>query len=260
MFVWRLWHNWISLDDILQKKLGIQLASKCQCCNKEETINHVFLNGKCAKEVCNHFCLRMGFPFMSCSHPRSIFMMWISNRHVRPGSLFAVVPLLIFWFLWNGRNKSKYNEGGVTRNHLGKVAWGFYEYYEACSILEAELKAVETRLRLCWQTNINKLWVEIDSKAAMLLCTQKDKGPWEVQYTLESIHQYTSKMDIQFTFTWREGNKVADWFANKGYIEKRFNLLQGNELHGIIRGLIRMDKMNMASIRMLKGGLEEGGR
>ncbi|KAL2526791.1 Ribonuclease H-like superfamily protein [Abeliophyllum distichum] len=178
----------------------------------------------------------MGISFMICSHPRSIFMIWITNKHARPGSLFAVVPLLIFWFLWNGRNNSKYNEvklkatriikkihymlesllkagiltqatrklpspvavtlrkpkegwiklntdgalkdyglaaGGVTRNHLGEVSWGFYEYYEACSILEAELKAVETGLHLCWQTNINKVWVEVDSKAAMLLRTQK---------------------------------------------------------------------------------------
>ncbi|KAL2462164.1 Uncharacterized protein Adt_45584 [Abeliophyllum distichum] len=115
-------------------------------------------------------------------------------------------------------------------------------------------------LRLCWQNNINKVWVEVDSKAAMLLCIQKDKGPWKVQYTLESIHQYASKMDIQFSHIWREGNKIADWFANKGYNEKCFKLLQGDELHGVVRGLIRMDKMNMASIRMSKGGLDEGVR
>ncbi|KAL2471635.1 RNase H domain-containing protein [Abeliophyllum distichum] len=150
--------------------------------------------------------------------------------------------------------------GGVTQNQLGEVAWGFYEYYGKCSILEAKLKAVETGLRLCWQSNFNKVWVEVDSKAAMLLCIQKDKGPWEVQYTLESIHQYTSKMDIHFSHIWREGNKVVDWFANKGYIEKCFNLLQANELHGLIRGLIRMDKMNMASIRMMKEAQEEEGR
>ncbi|KAL2505586.1 RNase H domain-containing protein [Abeliophyllum distichum] len=149
---------------------------------------------------------------------------------------------------------------GVTRNHLGDVSWGFYDYYGECSILEVEFKAVEMGLRLCWQSNFNKVWVEVDSKAAMLLCIQKDKGPLEVQYTLESIHHYTSKMDIHFSHIWREGNKVADWFANKGYMEKYFKWLQANELHGIIRGLIRIDKMNMASIRMMKEAQEEGGR
>ncbi|KAL2471632.1 Uncharacterized protein Adt_39768 [Abeliophyllum distichum] len=84
------------VDDILQKKLGIQLASKCQCCNKEETINHVFLNGKCAKEVWNHYSLNMGIPLTNCPHPITIFMMWISNRLAKPRSLIAAVPLLNF--------------------------------------------------------------------------------------------------------------------------------------------------------------------
>ncbi|KAL2506936.1 Uncharacterized protein Adt_22557 [Abeliophyllum distichum] len=98
----------------------------------------------------------------------------------------------------------------VIRNHLGEVSWGFYDFYGTCSILEAELKAVATGLRLCWQKNINKVWVEVDSKAAMLLCIQQDKGPWEVQYILESIHQSVNKMETQFSHIWREGNKVAD--------------------------------------------------
>ncbi|KAL2457503.1 Uncharacterized protein Adt_46351 [Abeliophyllum distichum] len=142
--------------------------------------------------------------------------------------------------------------GGVIRNQLGKISWGFYDFYGTCSILEAELKAVATGLRLCWQKNINKVWVEVDSKAAMLLCIQQDKGPWEVQYILESIHQSVNKMETQFSHIWREGNKVADWFANRGYNEKCFKMLQGSELQGVVRGLIRMDKMSMASIRLVE--------
>ncbi|KAL2479600.1 RNase H domain-containing protein [Abeliophyllum distichum] len=225
-------------------------------------MNHVFLNGKCAKEVYDHFCLRLCIPYMKCSHPRSMFMRWITNKHARPGSIFATVTLLIFWFLWNGRNNFNYNdvkmkairiikrihymlesllkariliqaarkipspvaitwrkpkegwfklntddalkdcgqvaEGGVIRNHLGEVSWGFYDFYGTCSILEAELKAVETGLRLCWQNDFNKVWVEVDSIAGMFLCIQKDKGPWEVQYTLESIHQNVTKWKSNF--------------------------------------------------------------
>ncbi|KAL2533012.1 Ribonuclease H protein [Abeliophyllum distichum] len=125
-------------------------------------------------------------------------------------------------------------------------------FYGSCSILEAELRAVETGLRLCWQNNLDKVWVEVDSIAAMLLCNQKNKGPWEVQYILESIHQNVNKMEIQFSHIWREGNKVADWFANKGYNEKGFKMIQGTEIQGIVTGLIRMDKMSMASIRLVK--------
>ncbi|KAL2465233.1 Uncharacterized protein Adt_41084 [Abeliophyllum distichum] len=59
--------------------------------------------------------------------------------------------------------------GGVIRNYLGNVTWVFYDFYVTCSIHEAELKAVATGLQLCWQKDLRKVLVEIDSKAAMLL-------------------------------------------------------------------------------------------
>ncbi|KAL2476703.1 Uncharacterized protein Adt_37439 [Abeliophyllum distichum] len=40
--------------------------------------------------------------------------------------------------------------GGVIRNELGDITWGFYDFYGTCSILEAELKAVAIGLQLCW--------------------------------------------------------------------------------------------------------------
>jgi hypothetical protein len=48
---WRLWNDWLPVEEIIQKKYGIRLASKCQCCCNSESINHVFLEGPIAKEV-----------------------------------------------------------------------------------------------------------------------------------------------------------------------------------------------------------------
>ncbi|KAL2526984.1 hypothetical protein Adt_12038 [Abeliophyllum distichum] len=62
----------------------------------------------------------MGIPPTICSHPRNLFIMWVSNRHAKPGSLIAAVPLLIFWFLWNGRNNSKYNEEKLKATRIIK--------------------------------------------------------------------------------------------------------------------------------------------
>ncbi|KAL2465180.1 putative ribonuclease h protein [Abeliophyllum distichum] len=72
-------------------------------------------------------------------------------------------------------------EGGVICNHIGDVTWGFYDFYGTCFILETELKAMDTGLQLCWQKDVRKVWVEVDSSAVMLLYTQHNKGPWDVQ-------------------------------------------------------------------------------
>ncbi|KAL2487262.1 Uncharacterized protein Adt_32018 [Abeliophyllum distichum] len=94
--------------------------------------------------------------------------------------------------------------GGVICNKLGNVTWGFYDFDGTYSILEGELKAVATSLQLCWQNDVGKVWVEVDSNATMLLCIQQNKGPWDVQYILESIHQNVNKMEVQFSHIWKE--------------------------------------------------------
>ncbi|KAL2491286.1 Ribonuclease H protein [Abeliophyllum distichum] len=142
--------------------------------------------------------------------------------------------------------------GGVIRNKLGDVTWGFYDIYGTCSILEAELKAVAIGLQLCWQKDVQKVWVEVDSSAAMLLCNKQNKGPWDVQYILESIHQNVNKMEVQFSHIWREENKVADWFANKGYTKNVSKWYKELIYKVFVRGLIRMDKLGIASIRMME--------
>ncbi|KAL2512648.1 putative ribonuclease h protein [Abeliophyllum distichum] len=87
---------------------------------------------------------------------------------------------------------------GVIQNNLGDVTWRLYDFYGTCSILEAELKAVATGLQLCWQNDIRKVWIEIDSSATMLLSIQQNKVPWDVQCILESIYQSVNKMEVQF--------------------------------------------------------------
>ncbi|KAL2470879.1 RNase H domain-containing protein [Abeliophyllum distichum] len=114
-------------------------------------------------------------------------------------------------------------EGGVIRNKLGNIKWNYYDFYGTCSILEAELKAVAIGLQLCWQKDARKVWVEVDSSASMLLCTHQKKDLWDV---LESIYQNLNKMEVQFSHIWRKGNKLADWFVNKGCTEKCFKRVQ----------------------------------
>ncbi|CAA3003026.1 Hypothetical predicted protein, partial [Olea europaea subsp. europaea] len=54
---------------------------------------------------------------------------------------------------------------GVIRTSSGDFALGFYEFY--------------------------------DSKAAVMLILQEDKGPWSVQYMLEELRQLQQNMELK---------------------------------------------------------------
>jgi ribonuclease HI len=116
--------------------------------------------------------------------------------------------------------------------------------------LEAELRAMETGLKLCWSQGFRKIWVETNSKVAVALIRQ-NIGPWDVQYILQSIRWLMEKMETKITHVWREGNQAADWFASKGYVDRKFNLIEANEFRGRIKGIVRLDRIGMENIRLV---------
>ncbi|CAI9780746.1 unnamed protein product [Fraxinus pennsylvanica] len=154
------------------------------------------------------------------------------------------------WFKLNTDGALKGNElaagGGLLRNNLGDPIWGFYEYYGECSILEAELRAIETGLKLCWTQGYRRVWIETDSKTSITLINQNN-GPWGVQYTLQSIREILENMEYKLSHTWREGNQAADWFAARGYCEKRYGLMDANEFKGRINGIVKLDRIDSRS-------------
>ncbi|KAL2225077.1 UNVERIFIED_CONTAM: hypothetical protein Sindi_3129700, partial [Sesamum indicum] len=54
VFLWRLFQDWIPVDERMKRK-GFSFASKCQCCEAEESISHLFVEGEVVREVWLHF-------------------------------------------------------------------------------------------------------------------------------------------------------------------------------------------------------------
>ncbi|KAL2235588.1 UNVERIFIED_CONTAM: hypothetical protein Sindi_1291000 [Sesamum indicum] len=57
VFIWRLIHNWVPVDERLKQK-GITMASKCYCCEAEETIPHLFLHNNKSLEAWGYFAAK----------------------------------------------------------------------------------------------------------------------------------------------------------------------------------------------------------
>ncbi|XP_042003915.1 uncharacterized protein LOC121752889 [Salvia splendens] len=109
VFLWRLLANRISVDVKLQWR-GVSLASKCRCCERsgEESRLHLFVSGKAAREIWNHFS--KWFPDVPEYGRRggSIErrMRWW-QRHLNSRNkhhICILIPCLIFWYIWTERN------------------------------------------------------------------------------------------------------------------------------------------------------------
>ncbi|KAI3450935.1 hypothetical protein Pfo_007600, partial [Paulownia fortunei] len=124
VFLWRLVHNWIPVDSRLQRK-GFALASKCFCCNSSsESIPHVFIYGKQAREVWSHFTVLFKIPQPQTKNPIILIQSWRISTHfsAQPHIRF-LIPVLILWSLWTERNDAKYRSKGF---HHQRVIWKVY--------------------------------------------------------------------------------------------------------------------------------------
>ncbi|XP_073037089.1 uncharacterized protein [Primulina eburnea] len=113
-FLWRFWHQWLPVDEVLQRR-GFALASRCQCCDMAETFTHIFIRSPVARSVWHFFgaVFRVRIPdtedfnlFLS-AWKRDL--VWSRGGHVR-----EFLPCIVLWFLWTARNDSKHRHLPVS--------------------------------------------------------------------------------------------------------------------------------------------------
>ncbi|KAL0407591.1 UNVERIFIED_CONTAM: putative ribonuclease H protein [Sesamum latifolium] len=128
IFLWRLLNNKIPVDQRIQSK-GIQLASKCTCCNCIETINHVFLDGPEISKVWEFFARKFSVNLPSTNNIILFLSYWrfssIGKNHIR-----TILPMLILWFCWLERNDSKHR--GQKFKHE-RIIWKVHQFINTIS-------------------------------------------------------------------------------------------------------------------------------
>ncbi|XP_071926970.1 uncharacterized protein [Coffea arabica] len=113
IFAWRLLNNFVPLDSMLRRR-GLPLVSRCSCCfAEEESVLHLFVRGQVAREVWGHFATMFGMLHLPFDDLQLLWRKWATSlpripaHHIR-----CVLPLLVAWFIWQGRNKARF-EGQV---------------------------------------------------------------------------------------------------------------------------------------------------
>ncbi|XP_075507656.1 uncharacterized protein LOC142544497 [Primulina tabacum] len=96
-FLWRLWHQWLSMDDILQRR-GFHLDSRCQCCDMSETFTHVFIDGPIART--------------------------------------EFLPFIVLWFLWTARNDVKHRQLRISGETVKSQILSYLRLAQAAFIVK----------------------------------------------------------------------------------------------------------------------------
>lgn len=103
--IWRLLNGWVPVDTVLQRK-GVSLASRCPCyLASEESLVHLFVNGPVASEVWTFYARRFSILDSRVFGVSSLLLLWFcSHGRVGVGHIRVIVPMLVLWFIWKGRN------------------------------------------------------------------------------------------------------------------------------------------------------------
>ncbi|XP_073151847.1 uncharacterized protein [Henckelia pumila] len=106
-FLWRFWHRWLPMDEVLQQH-GFAFASICQCCEMSETLTHIFIDGPNARSV-RHFFGAVFWVRIPITEDFHLFLIvWKRGHEWSPGgNVKEFIPFVMFWFLWTPRNDSK---------------------------------------------------------------------------------------------------------------------------------------------------------
>ncbi|XP_015159786.1 uncharacterized protein [Solanum tuberosum] len=187
-FLWRVWKRKIATDDNL-KKMRINIASRCWCCDRKEkeTMTHLFLIAPIANMLWRYFSLFAGINIEGMRLQQLIISWWKQKAIPKLQSIYRAIPTIIMWSLWKRRNALKHGSGiswegmvemtiEVVRGNPGWSSFGFcfrdnkgdLIYAKAKGIgiatnMQAETVAILIALRECFSRRIQNVIIETDS-------------------------------------------------------------------------------------------------
>ncbi|EOY02236.1 Uncharacterized protein TCM_011923 [Theobroma cacao] len=237
-FLWRVFHNWIPVDIRLKEK-GFHLASKCICCNSEESLIHVLWDNPIAKQVWNFFANSFQIYISKPQNVSQILWTWyLSGDYVRKGHIRILIPLFICWFLWLERNDAKHRHLGM---YSDRVVW---------KIMKLLRQLQDGYLLKSWQWKGDKdfatmwgLFSPPKTRAAPQILHWVKPVPGEHKLNVDGSSRQNQTAAIGGVLRDHTGTLVFDFSENIG----PSNSLQA-ELRALLRGLLLCKERNIEKL------------
>ncbi|KAL0315010.1 UNVERIFIED_CONTAM: hypothetical protein Scaly_2898600 [Sesamum calycinum] len=244
VFLWRLFQDRIPVDARMRQK-RFSFPSKCQCCEAEETVFHLFIKNTTVKGVWQHFvalfglCLRDMGVSLICGMLRSIM-----GYHSRPTALFLRsstisahfprAPSIVHWrapspswfkLITDGSsfgNPSLAGAAGIIRDSAGHV---HLAYQVALGIGT-----------VCYQSSLPSGGSRVS-------------GKWEVQHLIMRIVRLQKLLVVDVQHVFREANDAADHLAKEATSLQLTRVLHHNDITGVLRGILCLDRRGVPHLR-----------
>ncbi|XP_075496409.1 uncharacterized protein LOC142533491 [Primulina tabacum] len=135
-FLLRFWHQWLPVDDVLQRR-GFELASKCQCCEMPETFTHIFIDSPLARSVWHYFGAVFHVRIPLTSDFRLFLSAWKRHPGWTPrGHVKEFLPFIVLWFLWTARNDAKHRHLHISAETVKSQILSYLRLAHAASTVK----------------------------------------------------------------------------------------------------------------------------
>lgn len=192
---------------------------------------------------------------------------WAMMVHFFENYKSVISTRVIYWvppgigvYKCNSDGASKGNPGPSSggfciRNWEGKFIYAATQELGVKTSLEAEVIALKMGLQFCVSNNLLPVILETDSLMVSQILGGNWETPWSVSLMIKKIQWLRKAGGVEVSHVLREGNKVADYFANfifscAGTGFKVFNTYIEVPREG--KALIELDANRVPNLRVTK--------
>ncbi|KAL2246338.1 UNVERIFIED_CONTAM: hypothetical protein Sindi_2902000 [Sesamum indicum] len=158
------------------------------------------------------------------------------------------------WFKLNSDGSSLGNPGpaaaaGIIRDADGQVRLAYQFALGTATSVVSELIAVWRGLELARAHSLAPIVVEVDATVVLQLLQSRASGIWEVQHLIMRIVQLQQELGSDVRHIFREANGAADHLAKDAASRQLTRVMYQEDITGVLRGIIRLDKMGTPYLR-----------
>ncbi|XP_020599714.1 uncharacterized protein LOC110039100 [Phalaenopsis equestris] len=140
--------------------------------------------------------------------------------------------------------------GGVFRDYKGRCIMFFKAPIIIEDALEAEKAALYWAIKMAVINRWTQIQAEVDSSMLIEYMTGIVVPPWHIQQRIIKIKHLTKEIQINYCFTYREGNKPANYLAIEG-VESQRQTVATNPTQ-ILADMLKGDKLQIPYLSITK--------
>ncbi|WMV50120.1 hypothetical protein MTR67_043505 [Solanum verrucosum] len=255
--VWRALRNKLPTNKKLTS-FGKEVVH-CSCCyrTREDNMDHIFISSHFANNIWSFFSAAAAFPYIQWAND------WTDLYRMVEKCRQETMVRIVKWEKPNQTllrlntdgsalsNPGKIGEGGILRDHLGRMIYAFAIPLGTGTNNQVELQAASHGIFWCIQHGYKKIHLEVDSELVIKWLSKQLMLPW-------NLHQYITELQLlvqqleQFkcTHTYREANNMADHLSKFSHtldIIHQFYIKE--QLPTLSKGSFILEKLDMPTFR-----------